>query len=47
MPETTELTPWPKEIPKWYTLDLEQKEPFTRQMDVYGAYLTYTDHEIG
>jgi arylsulfatase A-like enzyme len=47
MPEDAQLTPWPKEIPEWDTLDLEQKKLFIRQADVYGAYLAYTDHEIG
>ena len=26
---------------------LEEKKLFIRQADVYGAYLAYTDHEIG
>ncbi len=29
------------------TLSLEQKKLFIKQADVYGAYLAYTDHEIG
>ena len=47
MPQNAKLTPWPKELPEWDSLDWEQKMLFTRQMNVYGAYLAYTDHEIG
>ena len=47
MPENAKLTPWPKELPEWDSLDWEQKMLFTRQMNVYAAYLAYTDHEIG
>jgi arylsulfatase A-like enzyme len=47
MPPDARLTPWPKELPEWQTLDREQKKLFIKQADVYGAYLAYTDHEIG
>jgi arylsulfatase A-like enzyme len=47
MPANAQLTPWPKELPQWETLSWEEKKLFTKQMDVYGAYLAYTDHEIG
>ncbi len=47
MPENAKLTPWPKELPEWDSLSLEEKPLFTRQMDVYAAYLAYTDNEIG
>ena len=47
MPANAKLTPWPKELPEWDTLSLEEKKLFTRQADVYGAYLAYADHEIG
>ena len=47
MPADAKLTPWPKELPLWDTLSLEQKKLFIKQADVYGAYLAYTDHEIG
>ncbi len=47
MPEDAQLTPWPKQIPEWDSLDLEQQKLFVRQADVYGAYLAYADHEIG
>ena len=47
MPENAQLTPWPKELPQWDSLSFEEKKLFTKQADVYGAYLAYADHEIG
>ena len=47
MPGNAKLTPWPKELPEWDSLGLEEKKLFIKQADVYGAYLAYTDHEIG
>jgi arylsulfatase len=47
MPPEAKLTPWPKELPEWDSLGLEEKKLFIKQADVYGAYLAYADHEIG
>ena len=47
MPENAKLTPWPKTLPEWDSLSLEQKKLYIKQADVYGAYLAYTDNEIG
>ena len=47
MPENAKLTEWPKELPQWDSLSLEEKKLFIKQADVYGAYLAYADHEIG
>ena len=47
MPADAKLTPWPKELPQWDSLSLGEKKLFIKQADVYGAYLAYTDHEIG
>ena len=55
MPENVELTPWPDgqeaysgaKLPRWDSLSWEEKKLFIKQADVYGAYLAYTDHEIG
>ena len=47
MPADAKLTPWPKDLPEWDSLDWEEKKLFIKQADVYGAYLAYTDHEIG
>ncbi len=47
MPANAQLTPWPKDLPQWDSLSFEEKKLFIKQADVYGAYLAYTDHEIG
>ncbi|MDM0069637.1 arylsulfatase [Variovorax sp. J31P207] len=47
MPANAKLTPWPKELPQWDSLSVLEKKLFIKQADVYGAYLAYTDHEIG
>ena len=47
MPENAQLTAWPNSLPPWDSLSFEQKKLFIKQADVYGAYLAYTDNEIG
>jgi arylsulfatase len=48
IPQDAELTPWPKDLlPEWDSLSADEKKLFTRQVEVYAAYLAYTDHEIG
>jgi arylsulfatase len=47
IPADAKLTPWPDELKKWDDLSAEEKKLFTRQVEVYAAYLAYTDHEIG
>src|SRR3990172_3012198 len=47
MPENAQLTAWPKELPEWDSLGFEEKKLFIKQIDVYAAYLAYTDREIG
>jgi len=47
MPANAQLTPWPKDLPEWDSLSFDEKKLFIKQADVYGAYLAYTDYEIG
>ena len=47
MPANAKLTPWPKELPEWDSIGELEKKLFIKQADIYGAYLAYTDHEIG
>ncbi|HRZ62717.1 MAG TPA: arylsulfatase [Rubrivivax sp.] len=47
IPPDAKLTPWPDTIPKWESLSADAKRLYTRQADVYAAYLAYTDYEIG
>ena len=42
------LTPWPKDLLKdWDQTSADEKKLFLRQVDVFAAYVAYTDHEIG
>jgi arylsulfatase A-like enzyme len=55
IPQDAQLTAWPDgqaefggaRLPKWDSLSDDEKKMFIRQADVYGAYLAYTDYEIG
>src|SRR6476620_6839986 len=39
MPDNATLTSWPKDLPEWDFLSWEEKKLFTKQADVFGAYL--------
>jgi len=48
IPADAKLTPWPKDLLReWDQLNADEKKMFTRQVDVFAAYLMYADHEIG
>ncbi|HTY80683.1 MAG TPA: arylsulfatase [Candidatus Bathyarchaeia archaeon] len=48
IPQSARLTPWPKDLLKdWEQLTADEKKMFLRQVDVFAAYVMYTDHEIG
>ncbi len=48
IPQDAKLTPWPEEhIKRWEQLTDVEKKLFIRQVDVFAAYVAYTDHEIG
>ncbi len=47
IPASTQLTPWPDELPRWETLPAENKRLFAHQAEVFAEYAAYTDHEIG
>jgi arylsulfatase len=47
IPENAQLTPWPDDLPKWDTLSADEKKMFSRQAEVYAAYVAYADYEIG
>jgi arylsulfatase A-like enzyme len=48
IPQEAKLTPWPKDLLKeWDQLNDDEKKMFLRQVDVFAAYVAYTDHEIG
>ena len=47
IPENTQLTPWPDDLPKWDSLSLVQKKLYAREAENFAGYAAYTDHEIG
>ena len=47
IPQNTQLTPWPDSLPKWDTLNPTEKKVFAHQAEIFGAYVAYTDNEIG
>ena len=48
IPQDARLTPWPDDLLKtWDKTTAEEKKLFIRQIEVYAAFLAYTDHEIG
>lgn len=47
VPEGTTLAPKPSAIPDWDTLSDDEKRVFTRQAEVFAAFIEMTDHEIG
>ncbi len=48
IPQNAQMTPWPEKLlKKWDDLNADEKKLFIRQVEVYAAYLAYTDHEIG
>jgi arylsulfatase len=47
VPKDTKLAPKPEAIPDWDTLSADQKRLFSRQFEVFAAFLEMTDHEVG
>jgi arylsulfatase len=47
VPKGTKLAPKPAAIKDWAALSADEKRLFTRQVEVFAAYLDFTDHEIG
>jgi len=48
IPQDAKLTPWPDNLlKKWDDVPWLEKKLLIREANVYGAYLAYTDHEIG
>jgi len=47
IPANAQLPPWPDFLARWDSLSPDEKRLFIRQVEVYAAYLAYTDHEIG
>jgi arylsulfatase len=47
VPGETALAPKPEAIKDWDELTADEKTLFARQMEVFGGYAEYADHEIG
>jgi arylsulfatase len=48
IPADTQLTPWPTNLLKnWDQCTEQEKQLYIREVEVYAAFLAYTDHEIG
>lgn len=47
VPAGTKLAPKPEAIQDWESLTADQKRLFTKQAEVYAAFLDMTDYEVG
>ena len=47
IPPNAKLPAWPDFLPQWDTLSADQKKLYLRQINVWAAYMAYSDHEIG
>src|SRR3972149_6215698 len=47
IPANTKLTPRPREIPAWDSLNADQKKLYARMMEVYAGALAHCDYQIG
>ena len=47
VPQDTQLTPRPKEIYAWDSLDADHKKVYAHMMEVYAAALSYCDTQMG
>jgi arylsulfatase A-like enzyme len=47
VPPNANLPPWPDFLPKWDSLSADEKRLYLRQVNVWAAFMAYTDHEIG
>lgn len=47
VPRGTKLTPKPEGIPDWNSLSDDEKRLFSRQAEVFAAFLDMADHELG
>ena len=48
IPQDAKLPPWPKDVLKeWDQLTADEKKLFIRQVEIFAAYVAYSDHEIG
>ena len=46
VPQDTQLTPRPAEIPSWESRSPDQKRLFARMQEVFAGFVAHTDHEV-
>ena len=48
IPQDAQLEPWPSDVLKnWDDLTAEEQKLFIKQVEVFAAYVAYSDHEVG
>ncbi len=48
IPQNEQLTPWPSDVlTPWDKLTPDAKKLYIKQVEVFAAYVAYSDHEIG
>jgi len=48
IPQDTKMEPWPKDLLKnWDDCTPEEKKLFIKQVEIFAAYVAYSDYEIG
>jgi arylsulfatase len=48
IPADTRMEPWPADmLTPWDKLDADSKKLFIKQVEIFAAYASYSDHEIG
>lgn len=47
IPPEADLTPRPREIPAWDSLDRDRRQVAARLMEVFAGFMAQADHEIG
>lgn len=47
VPKGTKLAPKPEAVPDWDTLSADEQRLFTRQAEVFAAFVDMTDHSVG
>jgi arylsulfatase A-like enzyme len=47
VPAGTKLAPKPEAVPDWETLSADEKRLFSRQAEVFAAFVDMTDHSVG
>lgn len=47
IPQDAEQTPRPSNLKSWDSCSSEEQAVYSRMMEIYAAFLEFTDHNIG